>query len=486
MKNGFLDAEPDRGCSDTMNSRAASKSKWVWHSTPASIEQRQISALAVLEIGVSIGAFWWLAFHNPWPWMTLLAFLACPLLLLRSPESVATGLQRLQAYWYRDRQSVPKTQFWGVSGLSAVIAGILVYLLASRWLPGHSGWALWWRSAMSGAIPVLSAFALVIAVIGLVAVAGGRAFTFAFTGAIAGAGLVTFPFLPLIALGIFGRTVWLRISATLSHLRSGIRSYGSNCREVFFCIDVCHTPEIMPGANQIAELNPLTHVQGPASRGLLESALFFIFGAMLYLVIWIPALLYRMNLKANFWLWLLLAQLLEMPDDSAAAEPERRYRVSVISKGYWAGKRGWGAFAVGLWLLLPWLDQQQQKLAANFDLAKSALTVSTAFAPPPAGSLRYVLLWICVGLIFYLHKTSVDYRAAYAKPAEAGKDYDDQNINPLNMAHLKVKMRFLERLNDATFVALVLTVWVMALWGFQTYWPQDAKYAAWEWLQPWL
>ena len=206
---------------------------------------------------------------------------------------------------------------------------------------------------------------------------------------------------------------------------------------------------------------------------------------MLYLVIWIPALLYRMNLKANFWLWLLLAQLLEKPDNSASAEPERRYRVSVISKGYWAGMRGRVVGAAIFWLSFSWMDKLTKALVTNDDFPKGAMALAATFVPPVL-SVRYVLLWICVGLVWWLQKRSADYRAGYAKPAEAGKDFDDQNINPLNMAHLKPKMRFLERLNDATFAALVLTAWVIALWWFPTYWPQYAKYAAWEWLQPWL
>ena len=203
-------------------------------------------------------------------------------------------------------------------------------------------------------------------------------------------------------------------------------------------------------------------------------------------MIWIPAVAYRINLKANAWLWLLLAKLLEKPDDSAVTDPERRFQISVISKGYWAGLRGWLTSAVGLWLLVPWMDQPLQKLALNFDKVKSALAVSAAYTPPPVHSLRYLMLWICVALVWWLHKRSVDYRAAFAKPAEAGKDFDDQNINPLNMAHLKLKMRFLQGLQVAAFAALVLTVWVGALWAAQIYGPQGARHAVWEWLRPWL
>ena len=69
---------------------------WVWFSSADSIARGQISVLAVLEIPLAIALFWCISQVSPWPWFTVLGLMAAPMLLLRSPASIADGVERLR------------------------------------------------------------------------------------------------------------------------------------------------------------------------------------------------------------------------------------------------------------------------------------------------------------------------------------------------------------------------------------------------------
>jgi hypothetical protein len=77
---------------------------WVPYSTPESIAAGQISLLALIEIPAATLVFGWLTLHNPWPWTSLLALLAGPILLLRSDPAVEMGVEMLRK-WTDDMDS---------------------------------------------------------------------------------------------------------------------------------------------------------------------------------------------------------------------------------------------------------------------------------------------------------------------------------------------------------------------------------------------
>ncbi|WP_296676613.1 MULTISPECIES: hypothetical protein, partial [unclassified Thiothrix] len=140
---------------------------WVWHSTDASIAAGQLSLLSVLETFCALGLYGWLAFHFDHQWWLLISAVAAPIILLRSPESKALGVQWLGSYW----EGWNSDREWGdltlsekalVIGIPLVVAGLLTWWLASLWLPGYTGWALFWRSFALGAFAfaVAGAFAV--------------------------------------------------------------------------------------------------------------------------------------------------------------------------------------------------------------------------------------------------------------------------------------------------------------------------------------
>ncbi len=86
--------------------------KWVWVSTEASVERGAISVLACAEVAAGIGLYWWLI---PW-WLEtnlhlLISVLVAPLLLLRSPESVAAALAAFDRYFKPTLRTRPILKF---------------------------------------------------------------------------------------------------------------------------------------------------------------------------------------------------------------------------------------------------------------------------------------------------------------------------------------------------------------------------------------
>ena len=127
-------------------------SGWVWISTEDSIQRGQISRLALLEVPLAMAFFWGLSSLSPWPWLTLIGLMAAPVLLLRSPESVAAGKEMLAGYM--ENKEVSTGQDW-LTGLVAVgLAAGLSYWGAQHFLFGQTGWAAFWRGAMLGGLEI--------------------------------------------------------------------------------------------------------------------------------------------------------------------------------------------------------------------------------------------------------------------------------------------------------------------------------------------
>ena len=103
---------------------------WVWYSSADSIAHGQISVLAVLEIPLAIALFWWISQISPWPWFTVLGLMAAPMLLLRSPASIAEGVERLRKYIEKDEASLSGAQKVGLFVLSLLVSGGVSYVLA--------------------------------------------------------------------------------------------------------------------------------------------------------------------------------------------------------------------------------------------------------------------------------------------------------------------------------------------------------------------
>lgn len=491
------------------DSPAATSSRWVWHCSDASIAAGQYSVLALLETGVVFALYGWLAFHFERQWWLLLSAVAAPIILLRSEQSKALGVALLRhCKDEMNRKHLTRGEKILLLGLVLPAVFALNYWLAQAWLPDYAGGELWWRAAALGAFAFAFTFAFTYAfagafagvAVGAVAVAG----TTVGTGVTVGAGaaaitvavaialedsdsvfvkvvrLVVWPIFGVgLGIGVWSRSLGIRVYASLRHPLAGLRRLPHNWREILLAVDFLHPPELLPGAGQID--------RGFTVAGLLvelksENTEGRLFRSMVVPLWYIPALLWRWSLKATLWLWWPLALLLRPPLDGLPAESVRDLAAHrVFGPGRWLSVP---ALLLPAWVALSqwpdwktWLDPWQD--AWWQQLLQQLLTL----APPPPG-LRLAALLLCCGLVLAsawqagrlksMHKQALEEEQTFAELSEP------------RQALLAQRARCLERWHTAQVVAFILLGYAVALWLAQTHYPTEAARFIPAWLPGYL
>ncbi|HRI15424.1 MAG TPA: hypothetical protein PLX89_20705 [Verrucomicrobiota bacterium] len=271
--------------------------------------------------------------------------------------------------------------------ISALCAGLFARWLSYWWFSGHSGWPLFGQAAAVGAFSTAAAVALAIAggMPGSIAAAGvmagarkgvAGASAVALTGAVAGAGAVAgtgavtgalalaggvagasvvgaavfagaaiaakvaargevavvglgavvaavlaLLIAPALAAGMILRGLFFRVTATLRHVLVGVQRLPENWRENNFVVDSCLPAEFIPG---IRDVQPEFALDGLTSRMNTNRPLSMrMFTPFVGFFLFLPAFLYRLNIKATAWFWWPLAYLLR-PAPVADAESQQK------------------------------------------------------------------------------------------------------------------------------------------------------------------
>jgi hypothetical protein len=352
---------------------------WVWHSSLATRAAGQVSVLAVVETLLAIVLYWWIAIRFETHWHLVTSVFIAPLLLLRSPESMDAGVRWFMKDWFGlgERKNWPLRKRVGWFALIGLVCCCLSYcfatVLSHCWLTGLQGWFLFVWATIIGALFIavavtgvgasvilkldaairsgVGASALVALIAGgffFVNVLAPRIWTDAVAGlsagiiegaivviaglfcAIVGAAFTVTVFMlwvsaavfaPAFGAGVAVRGLFFRVFATLSNLSAGLRSLPANWRENNFLTDFRLPAELMPGIRE-HDLS-FSHDGLRSLMALKEHEdmqyLFRIMGMFFFL----PAFLYRLNIKATAWFWWPLAYLLK-PAPAASAEGAQR------------------------------------------------------------------------------------------------------------------------------------------------------------------
>ena len=290
----------------------------VWRSTRESYDANVVSVVAIGEVALAMGLYWWLIpmwFQTHWHLVASVCI--APLLLLRSPQSIAKALDRFERYLgLRSPLSL------SLLLLAAAVGFVATYGLAGYWLAGQEGWALFWRAGLVGfvalnlavavagavAIAVARARALVVAEAGVgVAVAVAVAVVAeAGVGVGIGAGVVfgvVFVFGVGVGVGILARALFEKIWATTRYLPEGWPRLSANWRRLVFAQDLFRAPELLPDQHRRPALGQFSFQElfsELTSRGdLVYRAFMFSF----LLILFLPAWFYRLSLKSTFWFY---------------------------------------------------------------------------------------------------------------------------------------------------------------------------------------
>ena len=286
---------------------------FVWTSKGAPREKQTLSLLALGEtLGATAFVWGWALYFDYFGWL-LISILFGPLLLLRSPQSMAIGIR-----WYqKDLVGLKNYKQWSLlkrmtlivimSYVTVLIIFLPSQLLAEFMLAEQSGWMLELLSVGYGVI----VFVLSVAVAG--------AGTVAVIGAVVGVGLSV-------------RAVLMRLGATLFHWFLGFKQLPHNWWENCFVVDAIEPPTLMPVDQHCSEMVGLNTWEGlkPKTDDILSLKVtkWFI-GAVWF----IPAYLYRLNIKSTFWFYWPLVLLLNPISSNKANTPKTQILYSISNIG---------------------------------------------------------------------------------------------------------------------------------------------------------
>ncbi len=509
-----MSVEPEHSSAQPASSLEPPSRKWVWCSSDESIARGQISVLAVLEVPCAVALFWWITTISPWPWFTVVGLMAAPMLLLRSPASIAAGKASFQAY-SNSGNLLARTQLVVIAGFAAMASGSICFTWAPDFLTGLGGWSSFLGCVVVGVLAVVVVRAIVIAGLGLVLgtklarfnvaeveiavkIAAAVAVTIAVVdfdmvrgaatvaGAIVGNSALVhakevqallFALLPLV--GMVSRITLMRFCATLHHFSEGLDEYAKNWWETVLTIDLLHPPVLLPGAGPVFGGLPVAQLwrMSLPSGSVVERVLNAVIKVGLIFLIYVPALLYRWNIKASSWLWGPVAFVLRpvvWVNDEAMRSKTAFWTTWVLQSAI-----GSGVLALAAWLSMSFLPA---------DLARESprwLQSVQARWPAPDLGLRYGLLWCVVLLMAALLFAAYRMRAAHAKALEGAGDFH-KGYDPELKAEFTRLAQPVRRLLRWNLAMIALAIWMFALWWSLERWPAELNGVLWGWLKPLL
>jgi hypothetical protein len=325
-------------------------SRWSLRTHVSGERADNLSALAILEtlIAASIGI---LLTYYGYFWMLWASIFVTPFVHLRSPSSVASGVQRLNKYWGRKPEptkleklliilslALPlvTTQFLGIGwgkidvvltgdlAIGRVLLGLCVVgtpLAISSCIVSPAGGLSLFSSLLSMICIIATAVwvfeqgydyyaiietglpALVISALMVTSNVGGQS-----TRNFLSHGVVVLA-LPAIIIGVLARLLFIRIAATTMHLRTGMTFFTKNWTSLISRTDFYTPPEVLPGL-------PVDHnlrVEKWRQRTRVGNGRTVRTVAHLMQALFIPSIAYRITLKSSFFFYVPLIWIATRP-----------------------------------------------------------------------------------------------------------------------------------------------------------------------------
>lgn len=462
--------------------------------------------LAVVEIFTAFALYWWLATHFDRSWVIFVGLAAAPMLLLRSPDSIKMGVEMLGRYSRKTEGSLSSGEIASIVLISALVAVILVNGPFTYQLSNYSGVDLLLRAAILGLVPFLvaisvsfSAASLDVAAIVAIAVvltmvegvvagvvvyasASAFAYTFMGSGTSIGTSMGTRRAMlacQIFALGILLRGMFIRWVATFRHLSSGLSHLPQNWLETLLVIDLLHPPELLPQAGRIHARYTVKGILAMESEWVGNG----LFLTILLLTLYLPALAYRLSLKASAWLWWPLALAISPPlegvDDRASREKTAH---SVSGAWYWLVV--FTALVTLLPFLSPWpeFDSLQDKWLREYlsdELLKFAKALIESLSPNIYG-VRHIALGVFCLLALYFVVVTKNLKASHGKVLESPKEFND--LTDIDRKRFIQLARRVEKFRMLLIVTMLVMGEAYAVSFFYSADPQLAEKILWSWL----
>lgn len=247
---------------------------WVWRSTKASRAAGVVSVLAVAETLACVAAYWALIWVWGVTWHHWIILIAAPMVLLRSPQSIALGVKWFEGYWKEQRlPKKPTAKTLLTFAVSTWLTAISGALLVSDHTITQIKWVIWIGTSLPDFLrvffPFFTFFLMAITtVLGRAEYFVGAYFGVIFgssigamyvfgvgSGAIASISvLLSCQFLMFFGhvCGILLRAFFTRACATIVYLRSGVQKLPNNWIEAVITADLFDTVYLVPEHEETA------------------------------------------------------------------------------------------------------------------------------------------------------------------------------------------------------------------------------------------
>lgn len=323
------------------------------------MQRRQVNFWATAETIAAILLFGYVSFY--WGTLFLLysSLVIAPLLLMRSPESIARATNWFDNGLMGQPAAVPSSKVGGYAWAAGVGIAIAVgYALVG---PGEHDATdlqrlarLFWLGYLTSQIvlgfallvllvaygqtgPIGSAFgpSVFVAVSLLCATALGAGIE---TGRLdvllvlgvsvvslvaaarmpgAGSLLALLLFAPAFASALCLQAIVVRFLATARHAREGFKAMPENIKRLAFMVGPGHVPELIPGLPETHQLSLNRALAETRQTNPFQTAHdFFLFAFLLLMLslLFLPGWVYRVILKSTLWLWWILLAVAGAPD----------------------------------------------------------------------------------------------------------------------------------------------------------------------------
>ena len=187
---------------------------------------------------------------------------------------------------------------------------------------------------------------------------------------------------------------------------------------------------------------------------------------------WLPALLYRMNIKAAFWIWGSIALAFS---PTFWLDEEMRAKTSYWST--WLLLSVFISSLVGFFLCLAAPFLPQAIISDFFPIWVSKLAPRL----PAPFSLRYCVLCLFLISLMGLANAAYAIRAAHGKALEGAGDF--KNYGAENQSYLRGMALIVRRWLKVNTAIAILVAWVFVLWAGDKYLVGGSGHVVWSWVR---
>ena len=324
----------------------------VLYSTKQSLENKEVSFLALVEIIVAVGLYWYIAYYFDFYWHFIISIIIVPLLLLRSNKSKVLALDLFSNF---TKNLNSKSLILTIGYASILIPILKLIIVFSKSIIGGFIFTtikiplflLALHILKSSVKPKITIYILVIVLV----------FSFVFNNS------YTYNIIFLVLVGVVYSIpvefiFVVSYYKTVSIMKNLSDAYGKFTENWFynnFILDVRKRPEIIYGIEEYDKISPLFKLSQyerllRKSDSYVDKVLILI----MYFLLYSFALLYRISIKATFWFYLPLLFVVNSPN--LGNSQEIRLCLSKQYQTYWTFIRNFFALITLVTFIATYFD----------------------------------------------------------------------------------------------------------------------------------